>query len=530
MSRTVARGRTATAYAARKDLPEGRELRAHPAARVCTGRSYALTRRLMACVAAYCLAIGAPSQASHQLPAYAGAVARPNVLIILADDLGINDLGCYGRREHRTPRLDALAAAGLRFTNAYAAAPLCSPTRAALLTGKAPARLHITTYLPGRPDAPSQMLLHPAINQQLALEEVTLAERFKAAGYATACIGKWHLGGEGFGPSEQGFDFVHAGRANTTPGPEEGGKGEFDLTAQAAAFIQRHRDRPFFLYVAHNTPHIPLAARKDIVARNAEAFNPVYAAMMESLDQAVGLLLDALDQAGVTEQTLVLFTSDNGGLHVLESPDSPATHNTPFRAGKGFVYEGGVRVPLIVCWPAAIAGCRVVQDPVITTDLVPTLVELCGLEAPDVCDGASLASVLVRGDALPPRALFWHQPHYSNQGGRPAGAVREGPWKLIEHYEDGRIELYNLERDAGETADLSAAEVERAERLRGLLHAWLDTVDAQRNLPNPDFDAQLHRLLYIQTDVSRLQPADTAAEIRRRLAAWRQAMNQARRR
>ncbi len=530
MTRTKARSRTATAYAAHKDQDGGRELPARAAARLRTARSHALTRRLLACAAAFCLAIGTPSSASHPLPARARDAARPNVLIILADDLGINDLGCYGRREHRTPRLDALAAAGLRFTNAYAAAPLCSPTRAALLTGKAPARLHITTYLPGRPDAPSQMLLHPAINQQLPLAEVTLAERFKAAGYATACIGKWHLGGEGFGPAEQGFDFVHAGRANTRPGPDEGGKGEFDLTAQAAAFVQRHRDRPFFLYLAHNTPHIPLAARDDLVARNGEAFNPVYAAMMESLDQAVGLLLDALDQAGVAEQTLVIFTSDNGGLHVLESPDSPATHNTPYRAGKGFVYEGGVRVPLIVRWPAAIAGRRVVHDPVISTDVVPTLVELCGLEAPDVCDGTSLASLLVRGDALAPRALFWHQPHYSNQGGRPAGAVREGAWKLIEHYEDGRVELYNLERDPGETADLSAAEAERAEHLRGLLHTWLDAVGAQRNRPNPDFDAELHRLLYVETDVSCLQPADKADDIRRRLAAWRQAMNQAARR
>lgn len=455
------------------------------------------------------------------------APTRPNVVIILADDLGINDLGCYGRSEHRTPRLDALASSGVRFANAYAAAPLCSPTRAALLTGKAPARLHITTYLPGRPDAASQLLLHPVISQQLALEEVTLAERFKAAGYATACIGKWHLGGAGFGPTEQGFDVVHAGTANTTPGPREGGKGEFDLTAHAVAFIEQHRQQPFFLYLAHNTPHIPLAAREELVARCAHTFNPVYAAMLETLDQTVGLLLDALAACGLEEQTLVVFTSDNGGLHVLESPDSPATHNTPFRAGKGFVYEGGLRVPLIVRWPAAIAGGRVAIEPVISTDLVPTLVELCGLEPPDLCDGASLARLLRHNEPPAPRPLFWHQPHYSNQGGRPAGAVREGAWKLIEHYEDGQIELFNLEQDPGETAELSAVEPDTAQRLRRLLHAWLDDVGAQRNTRNPQFDPALHRLLYVETDVSRLAPPDTAAEMRRRLAPWRQAMNQA---
>jgi arylsulfatase A-like enzyme len=320
---------------------------------------------------------------------------------------------------------------------------------------------------------------------------------------------------------------VHAGKANTTPGPNEGGKGEFDLTARAVAFIEQHRDQPFFLYLAHNTPHIPLAARQELIPRYAGAFNPVYAAMIETLDETVGMVLDALVSAGLEQQTLVIFTSDNGGLHVLESPDSPATHNTPYRAGKGFVYEGGVRVPLIVRWPGGIAGGRVADDPVISMDLLPTLVDLCGLEPPELCDGMSLADLLRHNQRLGPRALYWHQPHYSNQGGRPAGAVREGAWKLIEHYEDGRIELYNLEQDPSETVDASGTEAATAERLRGLLHAWLDEVGAQRNLPNPAFDAQRHRLLYVETDVSRLAPAATAAEIRHRLAAWRQAMNQA---
>ena len=220
----------------------------------------------------------------------AGA-SRPNILFILADDLGINDLGCYGRRDHRTPHLDRLAAAGTRFTSAYCAQPICSPSRAAILTGKHPARLHLTTYLPGRPDCPSQKLLHPAIRMEVPLEEKTLAERLKEAGYATACIGKWHCGGKGFGPLEQGFDLYHAGQANTQPSETEGGKGEYDLTAQAEGFIEANRNRPFFLYLAHNSPHIPYAARTNLVAKNKGAFEPVYAAVIETLDDTVGRLL-----------------------------------------------------------------------------------------------------------------------------------------------------------------------------------------------------------------------------------------------
>jgi arylsulfatase A-like enzyme len=453
--------------------------------------------------------------------------ARPNLVLLLADDLGVNDLGCYGRAEHRTPNLDRLAAEGLRFTSAYCAQPICSPSRAAILTGKAPARLRLTTYLPGRPDTRSQKLLQPKIRQELPLEERTLAEALREAGYATAALGKWHLGGRGFGPEAQGFEVVFAGRANTAPSAEEGGKGEYELTARAEAFVRENRSRPFFLYLAHHTPHIPLGARPERVAAYRDAFHPVYAAMMETMDDAVGRLLKTLDDLGLRERTIVIFTSDNGGLHVPEGREDPPTHHGPYRAGKGFLYEGGLRVPLLVRWPGRIPAGRVVEDPVVNTDFKPTLLELAGLEVPGGLDGVSLAGLWTGRGRPAPRAFAWHFPHYTNQGGRPGGAIREGDWKLVEHYEDGRAELFNLARDVGESEDLAAREPGRAEALRRKLAAWRRSVGAQENAPNPDFDAALHRALYGDTDVSRLRPATRAAEMTPRLAAWRRAMDAA---
>lgn len=461
------------------------------------------------------------------LSAPAGAAAPPNIVLILADDLGINDLGPYGRAEHRTPNLDRLAADGALFVASYCAAPVCSPSRAALLTGKAPARLHLTTFLPGRPDAPSQKLLHPVIRQELPLEEETLAEILKRAGYATACVGKWHLGGKGFGPGEQGFDVVFAGNARTKPSETEGGKGEVELTAQAEKFIEENRENPFFLYLAHNTPHIPLGAQPARVARNAGAFHPVYAAMVETLDDCVGRILAKIQSCGLAERTIVIFTSDNGGLHVPEGGEDPPTHNTPFRAGKGFLYEGGLRVPLIIRWPGRIpAGLRI-KSPLVNTDLLPTLLELVGVPVPTGLDGSSFARAITAGEAPPPRRLFWHFPHYTNQGSRSGGAVRDGNWKLIEHYEDGRVELYDLSKDPGEAEDLAAREPERAAGLRRALAEWRRAVEAQENRENPAFDPARHRKIYIEEDVSKLKPAARATDMTPGLASWRRAMDDA---
>jgi arylsulfatase A-like enzyme len=464
------------------------------------------------------------------LAAAAGSLSaadeRPNIVLIFADDLGINDLSCYGRQDQRTPRLDRMAAEGVRFTSGYCSQPICSPSRAGILTGKHPARLHITTFLPGRADARSQKLLHPKIAMQLPLEERTLAEYLKDTGYATACIGKWHLGGPSFGPKDQGFEYVHAGQANTEPSATEGGKGEYDLTSHAVKFIEQNKDRPFFLYLPHNTPHIRLAAKPELVAKNKDSFNPINAAMMETMDDCVGLVLDRLAELKLDERTIVIFTSDNGGLHVHEFKDSPSTHNTPYRAGKGFLYEGGLRVPTIIRWPGKIKP-QVTNQPIVNLDWVPTLLALAGLKIPDGLDGQDISPLLL-GQKVdqPARVLYWHFPHYNNQGGRPAGAVREGDWKFIKHYDTGRVELYNLADDAAEQRDVATDHVGLAARLDELHAAWLKSMDAQMNTPNPNFDPALFKQLYEDFDPSRPPQALTAAAMEENMKAWRQLMNE----
>lgn len=455
------------------------------------------------------------------------AAAPPNFVLIVADDLGINDLACYGRSEHHTPHLDRLASQGLRLTSAYAAQPICSPSRAALMTGKCPARLNLTNYLPGRPDAPSQKLLQPRIEGQLPREEVTLAELLKEAGYATGLFGKWHLGGRGFEPSDQGFDVVASPSAEPKAIDESGGKGEFAIAAAAEQFMEANRDRPFFCYVPHNNPHIPLAASADSIENNRRAFHPVYAAMIETLDASMGRLLKKLDSLGLSERTVVIFTSDNGGLHVLESPGTPATHNRPFRAGKGYVYEGGLRVPLIVRWPGVTAAGQISDAPLVLTDLMPTLLRVAGVDPArrvGPLDGVDVGTLL-RGEPQPPRTLCWHFPHYTNQGGRPAGAMREGDWKLIEHYEDGATELYDLTQDAGETNDLTDAQPQRRLEMLHRLRDWRERVGARMPAPNPTCDDALYRRLYVEQDSSRLIAKETAAATEPEWTAWRQAMN-----
>lgn len=439
---------------------------------------------------------------------------RPNVVLILADDLGWHDLGCYGSTFHQTPHLDALARQGMRFTNAYVAAAVCSPTRASLLTGKYPARLHLTHIIQA-PRTSKGSLRDPDWTPYLPLDEVTLAEALKPAGYVTACIGKWHLGGvagrSGSGdgaegdPRRQGFDVNVAGSdcgqppdyffpyARTLPDGKtvrltnlEGGRpGEYltdRLTDEAEKFVTQHRDRPFFLFLSHFAPHTAMGDRlqapEALTARFKATVNPkdpqhdpVYAALVASLDAGVGRLLGKLDELGLAENTLVIFTSDNGGLE-------PKTSNRPLRGGKGGPYEGGLRVPAIVRWPGKVKPGSVSDVPVISPDFYPTVLETAGVKVGprQVVDGLSLVPLLTGAGPLDRTALYWHFPH-CDLG--PYSVVRQGDFKLIEFLGDGRCELYNLREDGEEKTNLADRMPEKLAELRANLARWRKTVGAQ---------------------------------------------------
>jgi len=438
-------------------------------------------------------------------PADQSNAAKPNFVFVLIDDLGWADLSCYGSRFYETPHIDHLAARGMRFTDAYAACPVCSPTRLSILTGKHPARVRLTNYLTGM-RWPDNSPLRPLRNWQtfMPLEEVTIAEALRAGGYGSACIGKWHLeprsqGGSvgnaspapDLGPGAQGFDVV------VSRGPSQMDKGVDALTDKAIEFIRTHRERPFFLYLAHYSVHIPLEAKPELIEKYQAKVraddpqnNPTYAGMVETVDSSVGRLMATLDELGLTDNTVLVFFSDNGGLSVKEGPNTPATSNLPLRAGKGFLYEGGIRVPLIVSWPGVIQAGSVCSVPVCSNDLYPTVLEIAGLalQPGRVIDGESLVPLLKQSGSLTRDALYWHYPHYSNQGGLPSGAIRLGDYKLIEFYEDERVELYNLQEDPGELRDLAAAIPDKAAELRKSLHDWRESVAAQMPTKNPDYD------------------------------------------
>jgi arylsulfatase A-like enzyme len=416
-------------------------------------------------------------------------------------------VGCFGSRYYETPNIDRLAGEGMRFTDAYAACSVCSPTRASILTGKYPARLHLTDWIPGEGNSPSHLLRVPDWRQYLPLEEVTIAEALKSAGYVSASIGKWHLGGPAYYPEHHGFDlnvagthfghpaayfWPYEGKSHTVAGLKAGGQpGEYltdRLTDEAEHFIERHKDRPFFLYFAHYAVHMPLQAKPAVLKKYQAKTpcggqkNPVYAAMIESVDESVGRIERKLQSLGIAKKTVVIFMSDNGGLWPM------ATSNAPLRAGKGYPYEGGIREPLIVKWPANVSPGTVCHVPVGSIDFFPTLLEIAGVKAPGPVDGRSLVALLKQTGSLDRDALYWHYPHYwSGNRVRPFGAVRCGDWKLIEFYEDMQAELYNLHDDIGETRDLVREKPEQAAQLRRMLHAWRTSVDAQMPPPNPDY-------------------------------------------
>ena len=439
---------------------------------------------------------------------------KPNIVFFLADDLGFMDIGANNPRTfYETPNIDRLASRGMRFTEGHSSCPVCSPSRASLMTGKYPPRTGVTDYISRGKYTQGKLAAAP--NQDhIALEEVTIAERLRASGYATFVSGKWHLGDGAFSPNAQGFGpglltgkagmFYYPPADRPAPDPQVDPHTTDRIADEAVHYIDEHRNQPFFAYIPFLDVHTPLQAPADLVAkyeRKKSSAPPdswgrererkvrlvqnhvVYAAMVEQMDRAVGRVLAAIERAGLAERTIVIFTSDNGGLSTSEGHP---TSNVPLRAGKGWPYEGGIRVPLIIDAPGVTRPGSVCHTPVITTDFYPTLLELTGLPAaPEQhLDGVSVVSLLEGGE-IRERMLFWHYPHYGNQGGAPCGFVRDGDWKLIEWYEDRSRELYNLRDDPGEQHDLSAANPQIVRNLAARLDAWRAEVKAVMPTPIP---------------------------------------------
>ncbi len=451
---------------------------------------------------------------------FAGKRLPLNVVLILADDLGYMDIRANNPRSfYETPNLDRLATTGMRLTCGYSACPVCSPTRAAIMTGKYPVRVGITDYIGAPQPWPRNTRLLPApYRTDLALEEVTIAERLRAEGYATFMAGKWHLGDNDSTPNAQGFaGLKRRGQVqfyypeSVTNFDDINDPKTTDVIAEATVrFIAASRERPFFAYVPFQAVHTAVRARPDLTekwrerARKAtpdawgrEYLREVrlvqnhaeYAAMLEQMDIGVGRILAALEENGLTERTIVIFTSDNGGLSTSEGHP---TSNEPLRAGKGWPYEGGVRVPLLIRVPGVTKPGSTSDVPTVSTDYYATILDLLGLPmAPEQHrDSVSMRSILT-GRQAGGRALFWHYPHYGNQGGAPMSAMREGDWKLIEWLEDGRLELYNLRRDPSEMIDLARSEAARANAMLARLKAWRRETGAVMPAPNPRFDPRV---------------------------------------
>jgi arylsulfatase A len=450
-----------------------------------------------------------------------------NFLILLADDLGWTDLGCYGSDLYETPNIDGLAAEGVRFTNGYAACTVCSPTRAAIMTGMYPGRTHVTDFIAGgvRPKAKLRV---PEWTMQLDHHHTSLAEAMKAGGYRTAHVGKWHLMPrnepdvmDDFLPEKHGFDINIGGNEWGAPGsyfhpyssrtrkvgtlPPGGKEGDYltdRLTDEALKLLDEFGDDPFFMYFAYYTVHTPIEAKEDDIARfqskvkqDARHRDATYAAMTASLDRSVGRLRAKLAELGIADNTVIVFTGDNGGLD-REGPDGRMgnpTENHPLRAGKGSAYEGGVRTPAIYYWPGVTRAGTISDEPVIAVDIYPTVLDIAGVEGSAEhnakVDGVSLAPLLRDASAsLDRETLFWHYPHYHAGGATPHSAIRDGDWRLVEFYEDSHVELYNLKNDVGEEHDLASENPQKADDLRQKLHAWRAEVQAQDPTPNPDYD------------------------------------------
>jgi len=446
---------------------------------------------------------------------------RPNVVFFLIDDLGWTDAGCYGSKYFETPHIDQLARDGMRFTDGYAACAVCSPTRAAVMTGRYPARLGVTDWIrasfqgsqiPADGKNPSgfvggknRKVLCPQNALWMELEEITIAEVLKKADYTTCYIGKWHLGFEDWYPDKQGFDYNIGGCDYGHPpsyfdpfkrkdglgiptlSPRKEGEYLTDREAdEASRFIREHSDVPFFLYMAHYAVHTPIQGKKELIEKYkakppTNQKNPTYAAMVESVDDSVGKIMKTLEELHLAENTVVIFTSDNGGL-------MGPTHNAPLRAGKGHPYEGGIREPLIVRWPRVVKAGTTCGEPVTSVDYFPTICEMTGLKQPSdrEIDGESILPLLTQKGSLQRDAIYWHFPHYR---GRivPYSIIRSGDWKLIKRYDGKEFELFNLRDDISEKEELSEKLPAKVKELNTKLTAWLQSQSAKMPKANPEY-------------------------------------------
>ncbi len=461
------------------------------------------------------------------VPAVVQAAQRPNVVFILVDDYGWRDVSLEGSTFYETPNIDRIGRAGMRFTQGYAACQVCSPSRVSIMTGKFPARHGVTDWIgagEGTGWKRNTKLLPAHYAHAIPKDDVTLADAFREAGYKTFFAGKWHMGGEGSLPEDRGFEINVGGFHVGSPpggyfspyrnpkmrnGPPGEGLPE-RLGRETARFIKDHKDQPFLAYLSFYSVHAPIQStqrlwkkyrdkaaqlpqpdHRFIVDRTTPVRqtqdHPVYAGMIESMDNAVGIVLDTLDELGLEQNTIVVFTSDNGG---VSAGDGKATSNLPLRGGKGRQWEGGIREPYYIKWPGVVKPGSKSNVPVIGTDFYPTLLEMVGLKSrpQQHVDGVSLVPIL-KGGSIASRPLYWHYPHYGNQGGEPSSILREGDWKLIHYYEDGRNELYNVRTDPGEQHDLAADQEERTANMAQQLKTWLTQVGARYPIVNPNYDA-----------------------------------------
>jgi arylsulfatase A-like enzyme len=451
---------------------------------------------------------------------------HPNIVFFLVDDLGYSDVGCYGSDYYQTPNIDKLTEEGMRFTNAYAASCVCSPTRASILSGKYPGRSHITMAIPIKGYArikggEGTPLKDADYTMNMPLEEITIAEALKNAGYATASIGKWHVCEDSaYFPEYQGFDMNVGGSGrghsanyfypydgkwrmaeghpliewNTLPDGEPGEYLTDRLTEEGLNFMENNKNRPFFLYLSHYAVHTPIQAKENLISKYSGIepdsikghVHPKYAAMIESVDQSMEAVVKKLEELKLTENTIIVFTSDNGG-------HGRWTSNYPLRGNKGNFYEGGIRVPLIFKWPGKIASSTISEIPVISTDFYSTLLDMAGLplKPEQHKDGVSLWPLLKGSPSLERDAIYWHFPNYIGTGhpnpATPCSVIRSGEWKLIERFESGECELYNLQLDLAEKNDLADEMPEKVEELKKMLAKWRKDVNAQMPEVNPDY-------------------------------------------